>query len=670
MWQSMQKLIQGLRNSNHTRRPVRPQMELLEDRLVPTVTYHGGHLLTNVQVTPVFLGNAWNNDSAQYQESRTLTSYLGFITNSTYMDMLTNAGYGVNRGSVVGGYYDPAGVGSTLDDSQIQRQIQAEITAGSVPAPNGNSLYFVFTPANVLITAGNENSQNDFLGYHSNFFGRNRAGASADIFYAVIPYQGGVNASIGSQYSATDSFTEVSSHELSEAVTDPDTGGPLGWFDDAYAPEGEIGDIVAHQAVYLNGWRVQKEAGQNDQALVPQGWTQTPQQTISAQGLSLSENAGQPFTDVLASFTDTDPLAAGGAFSVTINWGDGTSSQGTVQVNGSGGYNVVGTHTYTSAGTYAPQVTIQDAAGNATSAAASVTVKGVTRTTQQPVFTMDTYGRLFEYTDQTGWVFTGGAGVAFQVGRDNVGQAEAWVLAGDHSLWRYDQGSWLATGGYLQSIQAGHGEVFGLGYDSQLWYFRDSGGWAASGGFGVSIKVGTDSAGQDEVWLLASGNYLWRFDQGRWTSTGGVLRTIQAGHGEVFGLGYDSQLWYFRDQGGWAASGGFGASFQLGTDAAGQDEVWLLTGDNSLWRFDQGRWAFTGGVLRTITAAHGEVFGIGFDGQLWRFRDQGGWTATGGYGSAVYRGANAAGGDVALVVAGDGSLWRYDDGVWASLGLV
>src|SRR5262249_3980811 len=110
----------------------------------------------------------------------------------------------------------------------------------------------------------------DFLGYHGAFAGRDASGRGADVRYAVITYPGGAvgNASIRS-LSAVQQLTEVSSHELAEAITDPDVNYKrLGWYDDRL---GEIGDIVNGQFVTLNGYVVQKEAGKNDQALSPAG---------------------------------------------------------------------------------------------------------------------------------------------------------------------------------------------------------------------------------------------------------------------------------------------------------------------------------------------------------------------------------------------------------------
>src|SRR6516225_3074416 len=94
-----------------------------------------------------------------------------------------------------------------------------------------------------------------------------------DIHYAVIPYAGGnVPLSSGpdvnlqrSFLSRLDSMTLSASHELAEAVTDPNINyKTLGWNDDGY-DDGEVGDIANAQTVYLNGYAVQRIADQNDQ---------------------------------------------------------------------------------------------------------------------------------------------------------------------------------------------------------------------------------------------------------------------------------------------------------------------------------------------------------------------------------------------------------------------
>ena len=52
--------------SPHSRFCFRPVLECLDDRLVPTVTYHGGALLPHVEVQGMYLGSDWYNISAYY----------------------------------------------------------------------------------------------------------------------------------------------------------------------------------------------------------------------------------------------------------------------------------------------------------------------------------------------------------------------------------------------------------------------------------------------------------------------------------------------------------------------------------------------------------------------------------------------------------------------------
>ena len=51
----------------------------------------------------------------------------------------------------------------------------------------------------------------------------------------------------------------------------------------------------------------------------------------------------------VGSFVDTNPLAIETDFKATIDWGDGSSGSGTVQSNGTGGFDVIGSHKYTEA---------------------------------------------------------------------------------------------------------------------------------------------------------------------------------------------------------------------------------------------------------------------------------------------------------------------------------
>jgi hypothetical protein len=68
--------------------------------------------------------------------------------------------------------------------------------------------------------------------------------------------------------------------------------------------------------------------------------------TVNAKGTVLAATTGQQFSGIVATFTDTNANAVPGSFTATIDWGDGTSSTGTVSVDSKGGFDISGTHTY------------------------------------------------------------------------------------------------------------------------------------------------------------------------------------------------------------------------------------------------------------------------------------------------------------------------------------
>jgi hypothetical protein len=96
--------------------------------------------------------------------------------------------------------------------------------------------------------------------------------------------------------------------------------------------------------------------------------------TISVADATLSPAGGMNTTDigvaegesyggVVADFTDANPLATTADFAASISFGDGTTIGGSIVTDGSGGFDVVGSHTYTEQGSYGGYVHIVDDGG-------------------------------------------------------------------------------------------------------------------------------------------------------------------------------------------------------------------------------------------------------------------------------------------------------------------
>jgi hypothetical protein len=259
------------------------EVQRLESRELLTVTFHSGALLTNVEAQAVYLGSDWKNNASLQTQAGKLDQFVATIVQSAYMDALNQAGYGVGRGTANSGVIVNVGINksSYLTDAQIEADLQSLVTHRQVQSPDANRLFIVYVEPGVAVSKGSDTSLTKFMGYHSTFIGKTASGQSTNIRYAVMPYPGSPNPSAGSEGFSSNfaQLTTVTSHELSEAVTDPDaftrgSGGRYvgGWWDDAYMQANqpaEIGDITAKYRTTFDGYAVQEMSDKNDQPIDP-----------------------------------------------------------------------------------------------------------------------------------------------------------------------------------------------------------------------------------------------------------------------------------------------------------------------------------------------------------------------------------------------------------------
>jgi hypothetical protein len=94
------------------------------------------------------------------------------------------------------------------------------------------------------------------------------------------------------------------------------------------------------------------------------------QATLTATGVPFAAGLGAPFSGILATFANADPLGSPASYSAIITWGDGATSAGVISDEGGDVFAVSGSHTYLSAGTDNVTIHIEHKLGNTTSAAA------------------------------------------------------------------------------------------------------------------------------------------------------------------------------------------------------------------------------------------------------------------------------------------------------------
>ncbi len=348
------------------------------------LTYFGGPVISNVHVVQVLYGSGSYNAQVAGTSTPSMGNFFSDLTgaSSGYITLLsqysTPASGGTNQ-MIGNGTFDglfqivpsTANNGSTIDDTQIQAELLAQISAGHLPAPvldaagNVNSLYMIYFPPGKTITQGGTSScvGGGFCAYHGT---TSNTLNSKNILYGVLPdMQAGSGCATGCGTSTTfGNYTSVTSHELTEAITDADVGiattfaAPLAWYD---MTNGEIGDICnAQQGSYVaNGttYTIQLEFSNAANNCVLPPAASTPNFTLSASPASVTVtqgSSGSSTVTVTASggFTGSVSLAASGLpAGVTATFGTNpTTSTSSVTLTASSTA-TTGTSTVTITGT-------------------------------------------------------------------------------------------------------------------------------------------------------------------------------------------------------------------------------------------------------------------------------------------------------------------------------
>jgi hypothetical protein len=535
-------------------RTYRPGLEYLEDRQVPTVTFGNGPLLSNVAVQAVFYGSDWTINPTYQNQAASVNNFLHMVVQSSYMDMLHTAGYNVDRGSAAAPVYesvtiDPSkylidGAGSKLRTALVQ-----DINSGKLQAPNANTLYVIYVEPNVAVQAGTLNSTTSCLGYHWNFSATvqppSSPSYSGPIYYAVIPYPGGSvplptgTVANGSSWwlDSLNGMTSVTSHELVEAVTDPDNA--HGWKDSNYTFS-EVVDICYNQTVYLNGYAVQRVADKNDQPMTPAGaTTATPVNFVllNDSTLWLSSPSGLTFlTGGVASLSDQGIDNYGHAM-VDVVFKSGYAYE---YHEGSGWWKLLGYPvTAARAGQGVSYVLYKD---------------GSLREYQDwGVYKDSTTGKWgYKYWDGKTFAWNSsiipsdGPVSGIDAGTDHYGvNMMTEIVNGYYGFEWSDSTGWHPLGTNIKAISAGQQGIIGLLYnnlDAKL-YYESSGGTKLLGSNVSTITVGMDWSGHYVVDLLINGSLFWYQEGGSLTWAANNVQYISKEHAGMLDVVSGGNAW-------------------------------------------------------------------------------------------------------------------------------
>jgi hypothetical protein len=233
------------------------------------VVDHGGRVLKKIDVTPVYLGAYWQSarglDDRKYFDGATA-------------DLVKNKGltgvwkqYGAGKGTVSRSLGIPVNDPRRVSRAQLEALVKKAVARGSFDASNPQRVFMLMLPPQCVLTAGRESSSRGLGGFHSSVSVNGR-----EVYYSAIVYsQRGNGLDFAGE--PRKNVTIAASHEVSEAVTDPDvevanrTGDrrKLGWYDDVTG-KGEIADVpVDDEGLrawgYSDGFAFQKLWSEKDQ---------------------------------------------------------------------------------------------------------------------------------------------------------------------------------------------------------------------------------------------------------------------------------------------------------------------------------------------------------------------------------------------------------------------
>jgi hypothetical protein len=209
---------------------VRLALEDLEDRTVPTVVFNphfgpetvtdgGGQKLFSPPVELVFWGSFWQT-SAGSQLAADIENKAATLLSGPFLSHLTQ--YGSDGNAFFSqAVFDSSDPSNGFTDAQIRSVFNNQIDNNALPESDGTAnppIYLVLTPPNV------QSNQAGALGYHSMDYDKDFVfGIPPSIETDTMAY-GWVGGFGSTHDSQLDSYMSTMSHEVAEAMTDPQAG--------------------------------------------------------------------------------------------------------------------------------------------------------------------------------------------------------------------------------------------------------------------------------------------------------------------------------------------------------------------------------------------------------------------------------------------------------------
>lgn len=222
---------------------------------------HGGPQIPDANFLPIFWNSTVANATDTTLNYSTIKSQIeAFVTNfSGSADYSVITQYGTSSTAIdavltkLDSVVSNQPTKATIKDAQIRSFLSSLFSSGAL-APSTSTIYGIYFPAGMRVQLQGFSCQS-FCGYHGHYSYNGQ-----QIKYAVFPYLNCSACKLTSSSKVADMLTVVTSHEIREAVTDPELNS---WFDSVGY---EADDKCAWQQLYqiTGGFWVQPEFSNAD----------------------------------------------------------------------------------------------------------------------------------------------------------------------------------------------------------------------------------------------------------------------------------------------------------------------------------------------------------------------------------------------------------------------
>jgi len=201
------------------------------------LTFHGGKVLRSPDVVPVYVGAYWETLDGKRDRARNDAAMAALVNDPGQTGLWKE--YGAEPGTTTPSKVIATVTHHDFSKEDVERLVEAHVRAGTFDVSDPERIFTIVLPPGATLRDGEASSTAGLGGFHGNVTARD----GHPVYYAVVVYSqrtGGRVNGIDFTGNAVDNITITESHEITEAVTDPDvglairTGDPryLGWYDD------------------------------------------------------------------------------------------------------------------------------------------------------------------------------------------------------------------------------------------------------------------------------------------------------------------------------------------------------------------------------------------------------------------------------------------------------